>query len=109
MLITYNKKTTNPADVRSVDLFKSLSAIKDGKFKSEVSKVRVETNKERRGVLKNLLSGFVFSGTFSYRSKTKLKQSSGLAMLDFDEVQDLDELRSQFYNQFNIGQFFSYL
>tara|TARA_R110002020_G_scaffold324685_1_gene540325 strand:- start:192 stop:2519 length:2328 start_codon:yes stop_codon:yes gene_type:complete len=95
MLITYNKKTTNPADVRSVDLFKSLSAIKDGKFKSEVSKVRVETNKERRGVLKNLLSGFVFSGTFSYRSKTKLKQSSGLAMLDFDEVQDLDELRSQ--------------
>jgi len=95
MLVTFNKKTTNPADVRPVDLYKALTSIKDGKYKVEIAKVRLETNKEKRTVLKNQLNGFVFSGTFSYRNAKSLKQSSGLAMLDFDNVDDLTELREK--------------
>jgi len=95
MLVTFNKKTTNPADVRTVDLYKALTSIKDGKFKSQVAKVRLETNKEKRSTLKNQLNGFVFSGTFSYRDSKSLKQSSGLAMLDFDNVNELDDLKEK--------------
>jgi hypothetical protein len=95
MLITFNKRTYNPADVRSVDLYKSLTAIKEGKYKVEISKVRLETNEDKRKLLKNQLNGLVFSGTFSYRSKGDLKQSSGLAMLDFDKVDNVSELRNK--------------
>ncbi len=73
MLITFNKRTYNPSDVRSVDLYKALTDIKDGKYKVEVSKVRLETNKEKRTLLKNQLNGLVFSGTFSYREAKSLK------------------------------------
>lgn len=58
-------------------------------------KIRAEKTKERKNELKKKLSYVTFGGTFSKRAKENLKESSGLACLDFDDVENLETLKQQ--------------
>jgi len=77
---------------RSVDF--ALSRIKNGNSKELLSLIRLESDKGKRNELKKSLPSICFSGTFTNRSLSGLKQPSGLICLDFDGFPDTDTLQS---------------
>ena len=85
-------RSTTPK-VSSRCVFKVLESIKDGEYKHTISKIRTEIDKKERNKIKSTLENVTFAGTFSTRANANLKQPSGLAPLDFDDVEDLEELR----------------
>ena len=87
-----NIKNTIPK-IGAKDVFQVLESIKDGTYKNNVASIRIETDKELRNQLKAKLHYVTFCGVFSTRSNSNLKKASGLACLDFDAVDDLNELR----------------
>lgn len=94
MLVSYFKSVKDSSNPQSVQVLKILDAIKGGKYKAEVSKVRLETDKDKRSVLKvNLLSCVTFAGSFKNRSNSSLSKPSLLATLDFDHVENLENLK----------------
>ena len=78
---------------KDLDVFEVLDYIKTGKWKKQVSELRTETDKTKRNELKSKLPYITVCGTFSNRSNTGLKRHSGLACLDFDDVDDLEFIR----------------
>lgn len=78
---------------KAVSVYDVLESIKTGKYKPQVSAIRVETDKNKRNQLKSKLEYVTFCGTFTTRANSNIKQHSGLACLDFDEVPDLTDLR----------------
>ena len=92
-----NIKNTTPK-VASKCIFKVFDSIKNGDFKNTVAKIRIETDKEKRNELKSKLYYVTFCGTFSTRGNDNLKKHSGLACLDFDDVQDLALLTEKVNN-----------
>ena len=93
---------------KSVSVFEVLESIKNGKYRKQVSAIRVETDKTLRNKLKSNLEYVTFCGTFSTRANSNLKQHSGLACLDFDKVLDLTDLRIDVNNDtFTFASFVS--
>lgn len=78
--------------VESKCVFKVLESIKDGTYKRQVANIRIETEKSKRNAAKAKLHYVTFGGIFPTRSNSSLKTFSGLACLDFDDVDDLSEL-----------------
>lgn len=78
--------------VESKCVFKVLESIKDGTYKRQVADIRIETEKSKRNTAKSKLHYVTFGGVFPTRSNSSLKTFSGLACLDFDDVEDLEEL-----------------
>lgn len=108
MLVSYFQKANAPANPKGVDVSRVLNDIKSGKYKKEVSAIRLETNKDERTKLKKALCGYTFAGTFTHRAKDKLKKSSGLAMLDFDDIADVEETRKSIdSDQYTFSSFVS--
>ena len=60
-----------------------LNDIKNGTNKVFIDKIRLETDKSKRNVLKQKLKSICFSGEFSYRSAKNCVKHSGFACLDF--------------------------
>lgn len=86
-------KSTTPK-IASRCVFKVLDAIKEGEYKHTIAKIRSELDKEEKNKIKSTLENVTFAGTFSTRGNANLKQASGLACLDFDDVGDLELLRA---------------
>jgi len=88
-----NIKSTTPK-VASRCVYKVLESIKDGTYKSTIANIRIEKDKKVRNELKSKLEYVTFCGTFSTRANANLKQHSGLACLDIDDVElsDMDDL-----------------
>mgnify|MGYP002477979595 CR=1 FL=1 len=59
-----------------------------------------ESNKKKK--IKGSLSAVTFCGTFYSRKKDKLKQGSGLSILDFDKVDNVIDFKQKFKNQMTI-------
>lgn len=96
MRVSYFKGAYDSTEDKSMDIFTVLKEIKSEKYKSLIAEVRLITNPEERNKKKqNSLPMVTFSGTFSSRSKSALKKASGLAMMDFDKVEDLEALKTQ--------------
>lgn len=70
-----------------------LNDIKTGSNKAYIEKIRKESDKEKRNLLKAKLKSICFSGEFSYRSAKNCIKHSGFACLDFDDVEEPDVLR----------------
>ena len=73
-----------------IKLGQALTRIRSGKSKSIVDRVRTGDK-----AAKLLLPVVFFSGEFKTRTDDGLFQHSGVIVLDFDKLQDLDEVRSQ--------------
>lgn len=81
------KKLSDVNNPYNRDVFKCLDRIKNGASKEKIEELRYSGNKE----IKNTLPCYTFSGIFSNRSKIGLKQHSGLIILDFDHVGNIDD------------------
>jgi hypothetical protein len=93
MKISLFEKYNNPIPIKELDFLKVLNIIKSDKLKNQIKEVRLLINdKEKRDIEKKKLQQVTWCGTFTYRSNDRIKQSSGLACLDFDEVDDLQIL-----------------
>lgn len=91
--VSYFKGTKVTTELKSMDIFTVLEEIKTEKYKSLIANVRLLTDKDDRNDLKrSSLPMVTFSGTFKARSKTQLKKSSGLAMMDYDGIDKLQDL-----------------
>ena len=73
-----------------------LLAIKEGKFKSEITEIRnslKENNKNKSDGLKNSLSGFTVSAIFDEkRRKERVIKYYGVMVLDIDNLKDEEEI-----------------
>ena len=73
-----------------------LLAIKEGKFKSEITEIRnslKENNKNKSDRLKNSLSGFTVSAIFDEkRRKERVIKYYGVMVLDIDNLKDEEEV-----------------
>lgn len=73
-----------------VDISKIIDRIKNGTSKDIISEIR-KGNKE----LKTKLPCIIFSGTFSQRNKKSLIEHSGLLVLDFDKVDNIENFKNE--------------
>lgn len=67
--------------------------IRKGASAELVERIRQEPDKKSRNELKKQLLSICWSGTFKKRQDNLLINHSGLVGLDFDHVQDMDDLR----------------
>ena len=80
------------------DIDTALNRIKEGSSKELVDSIRKETDKEKRNYLKSKSICVLFSGNFTTRSDKDLKQHSGFVILDFDDVDNLEEFKDELKN-----------
>lgn len=95
MRISIFKSIKSVAPIKDTTVLKVLESIRDGEFKDRIAKVRIESDKEVRNGLKAKLPYVTFCGTFTTRSNTNLKSHSGLACLDLDDVENLEDVREE--------------
>lgn len=76
-----------------VDITKIIHRIKSGTSKNIIQNIR-NGNKD----LKTKLPCIIFSGTFSQRNKKSLLEHSGLLVIDFDKVENVNEFKNELKN-----------
>lgn len=81
-------------DPNYISVEKALERIKIGKSKEQVIEIRKQLDKERANKLKSNLPSVCFSGKFSERTDAGLLEHSGYICLDFDNLFDLSERKS---------------
>jgi hypothetical protein len=77
---------TSPHLVKDVSYF--LDRIRDGKSQKIVEQIRIQVEKPKKEELKKQLPIVCFNGEFTKRVNGGLKKSSGLMVLDFDDVEN---------------------
>lgn len=94
MKVSYFKNLKSVAsDERPKDVSYYLDRIQNGTHEKLIKNLRSEIDPEKKKVLKNSLPGVTFCGTFTSRKKENLKQGSGLAILDFDKLDNAFEFK----------------
>jgi hypothetical protein len=93
MKVSFFKKVTDTAPKLNKDVGYFLDRIKDGASKDLVEKIRITEDEDEQKFLKAQLPIVCFNGVFTTRSKSGLKKSSGLMVLDFDDFNTLDEAK----------------
>ena len=81
--------------VQKKSVFYYLDRIRQGESKVIVEKIRKEVDKKVKTELKKQLGAVTFAGTFSARNKKSILTSSGLCILDFDNTNDVIELKKE--------------
>ena len=99
MRVSLFKGTVDTTELKAINVFKVLKGIEEEKIKHLIAKVRLITDQaERNEVKKKTLPLVTFAGTFKTRAASALVKSSGLAVLDFDHIEDLDKLKKDVNN-----------
>ena len=76
-----------------VTLEKILQRIKNGNDKDIIDQIRTARSKEDKSKLKTKLPAILFQGEFSHRAIVGLINSSGLMILDFDDITEENDLK----------------
>jgi hypothetical protein len=84
---------TSPLINKDVGYF--LDRIRNGKHCELVAQIRATTEKEKRTQLKQTLPIVLFAGVFTKRSKKEFKSPSGLMVLDFDNLPNIQEKKKE--------------
>ena len=95
MKVSQFKSCFDTAPLLNKDVGYFLDRIRNGKHKELIAEIRATSNKESRNQLKVKLPIVLFAGVFSKRSKKDLKTPSGLIILDFDGVDNLQQKKSE--------------
>ena len=77
-----------------VPVDKVLSAIKRGQYKNKIHQIRQEKDKASRARIKNNLVSICFSGKFKKRYDADLVKHSGVVVLDFDHLKDVQKTKA---------------
>jgi len=83
-------KNTSQPFYREVEVV--LKRIQEGASKDLVKRIRQESDKSKRNVIKQLLPAICFSGQFTKRNDNSLNKHSGLICLDFDGYESKKKL-----------------
>lgn len=79
----------------------AIERIKNGKSKDKIDEVRSQIDKERANSLKKNLPSICFSGKFTDRLDSCLIEHSGYIVLDFDDIDNVEDFKSVlFQNDF---------
>ena len=92
-------KDVNSKDAHYITIEQAFERIKNGKSKILIEKIRVETDKEKRNLLKAKLPSVLFTGKFKNRSDKSLEIHSSYVILDFDHIPNLEELKNEVYQE----------
>jgi len=84
---------TSPLISKDVGYF--LDRIRNGKHSELIAQIRATTEKEKRSQLKQTLPIVLFAGVFTKRAKKDLKSASGLIVLDFDNLPNIQEKKKE--------------
>ena len=84
---------TNTPFFRDIDVI--IDNIKKPTYLNLINSIRLEEDKNKRNELKKQLPCICWSGLFRSRSAKGLIEHSGLICLDFDNVIDIEELKSK--------------
>lgn len=82
-------------DVHYITIESALERIKNGKSKVLCERIRETIDKERANKIKANLPSVCFSGTFTDRKDDCLTEHSKVICLDFDDVGDVNEFKSE--------------
>jgi hypothetical protein len=86
----------NVFPTESLKLFEIYNLIKGETYKSLTSELRaIKDIKEKRKFKANRLDYVTFSGGFSRRNDQNLENHSGLITIDFDHIEDIEDLKTQ--------------
>jgi hypothetical protein len=88
-------KDFNDLQGHQISVLGALERIRSGKSKTLVDKAREAKTKKEADELKKKLPAVCFSGTFSKRKDSELLEHSGYIVLDFDNVEDMAQKRSE--------------
>lgn len=88
-------KDFNDLQGHQISVLGALERIRSGKSKALVEKAREAKTKKEADELKKKLPAVCFSGTFSKRKDSELLEHSGYIVLDFDNVADMAQKRSE--------------
>lgn len=73
-----------------------INRIRNGRVIEKINTIRAENDKEKRDELKKNLPVICFSGVFkNHRHSDNLVKHSGLIVLDFDKVDDVEKLKKE--------------
>lgn len=89
----FDRGITNTTPQKDIDIALFLDMLKANS--TLINKIRSEKNKDSRQELKKRLSYVTFGGTFVKRANDKLKEGSGLACFDVDEIEDIESTREK--------------
>jgi len=90
-----NARATTPES--TIDIAEFLTAVKFGKWRTQIELIRSEPDKEKRSQLKTELQAVTASGVFSKRNQDSLLQHSGFICIDLDNFTDRTSLLSDPY------------
>jgi len=93
MKVSFYKSAKDVSPYQSKDVGIFLDRIRTGKSEKLVKEIRFQTTKEEKNKLKIQLPGVTFAGEFIKRNNNSLKKSSGLMIIDIDEVEDVISLK----------------
>jgi hypothetical protein len=85
------KDTTGGHEVAINDVF---DAIQSGQWVEHVERVRGAKDKTEQRDLKKSVPYFTASGTFTHRRDDGIKNHSGIIAIDFDNLDDVDDVKS---------------
>lgn len=94
----YRKGIKNIRPAKTMLLSEAISLIKGETYREQVFGIRGTQDKNIRHVLKSNLDYFTFSGIFEPTRKVEnLKLHSGLITIDFDDVENIEDVISELY------------
>lgn len=73
-----------------------VESVKNGTWKESVGKVRAEPDKKERSKLKEKITAVTLSGVFKERRASGLVDHSGFICVDFDDVENIQEIKKSF-------------
>jgi hypothetical protein len=75
---------------------KAIDEIRSDQHKPMIDKLRAESNENKREDLKKKLPSVTFSGTFPYRNKCHIQDSTGFITADIDHIgEQTDEIKAK--------------
>lgn len=96
-------KTTSNYTISAI-----LSMIASDKYKTAVETLRSQTNESVKKVMKQNLDYVTWSGTFTKRNNEAIIKHSGIICIDFDHVENIDDVRNTLINdQYTLALFTS--
>jgi len=96
-MITAFKNILTTDQPHYVSIRAALNRIIEGKSRELIDKIRYEVDKEKRNELKKQLPCMLFSGEFKQRNAAGLIRHSGFICLDFDDMDNREELATDKY------------
>ncbi len=86
----------NPEDGKAFDALKVLESIRSSQnLKQQVEALRAEQDKDKARKLKMKLPVILWSGEYTRRDESGIREYSGIAVFDFDKVEDVQGLKAE--------------